>query len=218
MAIIDFIPERYHTGFQNILLISDDDFRAFRNSLSSAPLAVSPSSLAQSIEEVSGKEFPDLTEVFISVGSLSPYLEKNKISELIQNISKVAVRDDLIKADQQRLFEERLSFLINDEHIFYSARGRDLITEYGEIFLNGRVITDIRPIFGIDIEQEPSCGLIVHNLHIHYQKETESSHKDIYMVLDSSDIRALKEVLERAEKKEASLLRIMEKSGMKRIQ
>lgn len=218
MALVDFIPERYHDGFKSIISFSDDDFKLLMESLRSVPLAVSPTDVVENIEKVTGKEFPNLTDVFVSVGSLSPYLEKDKIDELINNISRIAVRDELIEKDECDVFVDRLSFLINDEHVFYSARGRDLITEYGQVFLNGRIITDIRPIFGIDVEQQPSCGLIVHNLHIHYQQESESSHKDIYITLDSSDVRALKELLERAEKKEASLLSIMEKSGMKKIQ
>ena len=58
--------------------------------------------------------------------------------------------------------------------------------------------------------------MIIHNLDIHYHKDSEV-HKDIYIAMDSNDIKELLDVLQRAQKKEEVLLALLTKTGIENI-
>jgi len=53
--------------------------------------------------------------------------------------------------------------------------------------------------------EEPTAGVIIHKLHLHYRQGGEEPHKDIFIALDGNDIQILKDLLIRAQKKENAL-------------
>ena len=112
---------------------------------------------------------------------------------------------------------KRLRFLINNKQIYYAAKADSLISNYGNVFIQSKIISDIRPVFDIQIEDELKAGIISHNLNIHYQSNEEPYHKDISLVLNLNDIKTLKEMLIRAERKNIVLQNLLSKSGMKNL-
>ncbi len=215
MPLISFIPEKYEDGFEKLSLMEDKDFESLTEGLSLISLASSISVLADKISDNKGLDYDDLREIFTSVGSLAPFLDGDQMSkELVKEVSRLAIEGGILESDNKDKFEGRLLFLLTNKHIYYAAKARSLLTEYGSLFISSRVTTDIRPVFDIDISEAPKGGMIVHNLHIHYQCDGEAPHKDIYIALDSLDLKMLKDALLRAEKKEISLQEIFTKSGM----
>lgn len=92
-----------------------------------------------------------------------------------------------------------------------------MYSNYGNNFILCRVISDIRPVFDIEIDESPKAGIILHSLNIHYQSNEEPLHKNITLTLNSDSIKLLKEALTRAENKENSLKRILEMSEMRNL-
>ena len=81
--------------------------------------------------------------------------------------------------------------------------------------ISSKVISDIRPIFGFNVNEKPKAAVIVHQLHLHYhQGDEKEMHKDIYMALDNDDLQNLKETIERAQLKTKILHLMISQSNM----
>ena len=213
MPLISAIPEKYIGGFEKLSSLTNEDFEKIKEGISYTSLTFSLKKLADNIVEVKKVNPADLHQIFVSLGSILPYMEKvEAINELIDDIANIGVQKGFIK--DKNTFVERLTFLFSSPQIYYASKARELLTECGNIYIDSRLITDIRPVFGIDLDESPKGAMIIHNLHIHYQADEEGDHKDLFLALDAKDIKTLKDVLNRAEIKEKSLKTVIEKAGL----
>lgn len=213
MPIVNFIPSRYEEGFKELSSISDEKFESIKEGLSLTALVSSLTILAEKVADIQKLDVFTVREIFLSAGSLAPFLDKvEKVDDLVEDVANISVKKKFTK--DKSTFVERVKFLLTNKHLYFAAKSDEIVREYGNVYISSRIITDIRPVFDIDVDEVPKGGLIVHNLHIHYQADEERGHKDIYIALDSNDVKALKEALIRAEKKQKSLKSIFDKSGM----
>lgn len=213
MPVINFIPERYEYGFKRLSSLGEKQFNDLKEGLNLTALTSSLSALAEKIAEIKKLKVDDLLEIFRSVGSLLPLLEKKEvIEEIIEDIAKVGFEKKIVK--DKVVFAERLRFLFNSTQIYHASKANELSSEYKNIYLTSRITSDIRVVFSDDIEQAPKGAMITHNLHIHYRADHEGDHKDIYIALESDDIKTLKDALIRAEIKEKNLQKILGKANL----
>ncbi len=111
-------------------------------------------------------------------------------------------------------FTERLAALLAlDSLNSIALKAKELQAESERTFCDARIITDVRPVFGENIEDSPAM-IIVHTLKIGFH---ESGHKDIYVALDAGDIANLKKTLQRAEDKANKLKAILDKAGLRNL-
>lgn len=123
MSLINFIPEKYEEGFTKIALVDDDYFGAIKEGLLYSSLVSSIGLLIKKIAEYKHLEPDDLRKIFISVGSLTPYLDGEAvIKQLVDDIAKTAIETTLIEANSKQKFIERLSFLLSNKNIYYASR------------------------------------------------------------------------------------------------
>ena len=87
------------------------------------------------------------------------------------------------------------------------AKAATILTESERLFEDGRIITEIRPIFADNLDDRPPAALIVHTLRIKYY-DAEGP-KEFYVALKSSDVQKLKKTTQRALTKEQNLRRIV---------
>jgi hypothetical protein len=215
MPLISFIPERYEEGLKRMVSIDDKVFASILEGLSYTSLVSSLSILTDRVTKINNNlDTTDLREIFLSAGSLTVFLDKGTIQQIVDDITALMEKKGFINSEKIDTLKQRLSLLLENQQIYFAAKANRLMTEYGSVYINSRVITDIRPIFGPKVEDVPKAGVIVHNLHIHYQAEAEGNHKDIFLALDSKDIKTLKEALIRAEKKESALQALYDKMGL----
>jgi hypothetical protein len=80
------------------------------------------------------------------------------------------------------------------------------------VYLDSRVLTDIRPIFSLKEDLHPTAAVIIHNLE--FVTHTDDRHTYTYIALDPNDLRKLKRTLERALQKEEILKKSVVASGM----
>ncbi len=203
MPKINFIPERYEEGFKKISSIDEELFKDINEGLSTSPLVSSLGELSESIAKLKEINENDVSEIFSSAGSLTPFIEtEENLDEITEDVSAIAIEEQIIDERNKKKFKTRLTSLLRSKQLFYASKVNGLLTEYGNVFLQSRIVTDIRPVFGINPNDAPEAGIIIHNLHIHYQDDSEGAHKDFYIALDSNDIKNLKAALIRAEAKE----------------
>ena len=84
-----------------------------------------------------------------------------------------------------------------------AAKAGNVVTEQDKIFLRARVLTDIRPVFKEDPGEKPYAVAIIHTMKIHYQQG--GALKSFFAAMDDRDLELLKDVLDRAQKKSATL-------------
>lgn len=215
MPIVTFIPERYKQGFENITNLKPKEFTALKEGLSLMALVSNKDTLAAKLSDSKNLEYNVLSEIFDSVGSLIGVAEDDdKTNEIIEDLAEIAIDEKLIKPTDGNRFKERVLFLIQNQHLYYAAKTENLNSEFANLYLSAKIVSDIRPVFGINIDEPPKGAIVIHNLHIHYRAHREDAHKDIYLALDSTDIESMITNLKRAQQKEASLKHIFKKSDM----
>ena len=237
MPSIVSIPEEYKVGFKDIFLLDESDFSSIVEGLKGISLTSSIKKLAIAATIFKPSIHDMVANIFLSVGSLTSFIEKGVSIEEISHDICIVLSDELLEeteglnedeeiedglsglleeSGKQKLIE-RLSTLLETERLYYAAKANDLMYEYQNVFIQAKMVTDVRPIFNIKIEKAPIAGLIIHNLHIHYRGDRESEHRDIFLALDSDDLKSLKDTLIRAETKEKSLDSVFKKSEIERI-
>lgn len=84
-----------------------------------------------------------------------------------------------------------------------SVKAESLLTRNERQFVYATVSTELRPIFGANVEAAPNYGIIVHNLILNIREGGNS--RPIGLALTSNDVLTLGEVLNRAWKKDVTL-------------
>ncbi|HEV7405933.1 MAG TPA: hypothetical protein VGO11_23510 [Chthoniobacteraceae bacterium] len=90
-----------------------------------------------------------------------------------------------------------------DDTFGVSAKALSVSLDQERLFTECRILSDIRPVFGDDIDSAPKATVIIHKLRINYNEGGELRH--FYVSLDAEDLEALKSSVERALKKDAGL-------------
>lgn len=212
MPLIKAIPKIYRNGFQRLSEIDENHFTKMTDALEFFPWNSSLMVLIKKINDLTKLSIEDLQNIFFSVGSLISYIDSEKsLAEIVEDIFNVGIEEGLISKEVTN-FKSRLTYLLKDKHIYYASKGNSLKTEFGNVVINTKIITDVRPVFDIELDGAPKSALIIHNLHIHYQSDEEAYHKDIFLALDSNDLKELKSAIDRATQKENSLKVMLEKA------
>ena len=92
------------------------------------------------------------------------------------------------------------------------AKASVIVADHDCVFLQTRVLTDVRAIFGPDPEALPSGAAVTHMLAIAYQHN--GNRESFYLALSSGDIAKLVDTLNRALSKEKGLKKLLEKANV----
>jgi hypothetical protein len=129
-----------------------------------------------------------------------------------QFAATLAQSDDLALAQEEREpARTRLSSVLSAETLVTTYKAFDLLTEYDEVFLDGRIVTDIRPVFK-ESSISPAGAVIVHTLKVTYGKGHD--HFDHYVALDDADLAKLQKIVTRAIEKAAALRQVLQRTGL----
>jgi hypothetical protein len=109
--------------------------------------------------------------------------------------------------DQRNLLAARLARLLGIKaSLRITSKALDVLTDADRIFYSAKILTDIRPVFD-DEGKEIEAAVIIHNLRIHFGQDDD--HRDFFVALDTNDIKELRAVLDRANKKAESLQKLL---------
>jgi len=199
------IPESHKEGFKILSNLSEVDFKKLLNALSKINRGTLPDKLSTSLSEEANIEkniASEIAKILFSIYSLKERFGDNT-SEVTDELS-LALKNsdvDLGKKNKWDRLEERLKKMLSfDQTIGNTFKALKLLSEYDKIFVDSKIVTDIRPSFNDQDNMSTNTALIVHNLKVEYHKD--DGHEEIYLALDSSDLDELKRQIERAKKKE----------------
>ncbi len=108
--------------------------------------------------------------------------------------------DEIKGVDLRVLGSNLFSIFENSKNLKLTLKGQTLLLDNENIYLKGLIVSDIRLIFDKNITDSNRNGVIVHKLHISVRSNNKT--KNIFIALDSSDLKQLKEIVERAMLKE----------------
>ena len=105
-----------------------------------------------------------------------------------------------VDAQWRKLRKFFIAALSLERTVGTAAKAGIVLTQHERIFSGARIMTDLRPIFHLDVSQKPDAAVIVHMLQI-VQRDDFGNKTDQYFALDSNDIVVMKEIIERAMKR-----------------
>ncbi len=104
-------------------------------------------------------------------------------------------------------FGRRLAQLSSTPAIANLIKAHDVFSQHDQTFVDGRVFTDVRAVYGDDPDEPPSGAIVVHNLRLQYLREGEQ--RSITVALRRQDLEELAQQIERARRKAISLNRLI---------
>ena len=207
----------YQNGIKLFLVMENDSFQSFLAALETESPSLNLSKLAQSVsqsfQKISGV---DLLYVITILNSFYEFRSNRKLDndEVIQQVTKGCFEDEslaeLFDDRSKILFRERLFAVLNSENSLSLAHKiLDTTRNQERLFLESRILTDIRTIFKSDLV-EPLGAAITQVLKIEYLESNQR--KDFFVALEPEDIEQLYSQLNRARQK-ADSLKFMLKSA-----
>ena len=95
--------------------------------------------------------------------------------------------------------KSNLASLLSVRPLSMIAKARGIHTDHENTFCTVRILTDVRPVFDIDVKQEPVGFVIAHVLKIGYHHD--GKHTSLHIAMDKADIDNLMLALQRAKDK-----------------
>jgi hypothetical protein len=213
------IPEPYRPGVSVLANLPESSYKAILEALSRSPSSFTRNRelvawIASEVKDTPALDLAKLVDTLTSLYRLRLRRPGTSIQTLADDVT-VAARDiPNFKVPEGVAFTERLAALLALNSLNTIAlKAKELQLESERTFCEARIITDVRPVFGENVDDSPSM-IIVHTLKLGFH---ESGHKDIYVALDAADIASLKKTLERAEDKARKLKALLDATGIRSI-
>lgn len=192
------IPKAYIPSFNWMNQAGDRDWNRLMTALENLPLACSIPSFKDRMPRNLDLEAPDmLWEAIYTLGGLFSIEEEeleSRVRKLVANFIEHSQDDE---AGQK--LPLRLKQLIPSLRSVYRAYGlNNLLMDNQTVFIESRIISDIRLLFESDIEIRERMAVVIHQLNLtvsHKGKEEKwsiSMNRDTLLSLKSSIERALK--------------------------
>jgi len=216
------VPQEQIGPIKKFLELPDEKIGGFLDALTGARPQFNVSDLVSEISEPLDVPRPladGIVRVLASIyltRDLGTPLEKFLDREVFAALKRAQVfpaEAENAEAQWKRLRKFLLAALSLERSLGTAAKAGPVLTQHERIFADARIMTDLRPIYHLDVSEKPDAAVIIHMLKI-TQRDNFGNRSDEYFALDSNDIKLMKNVLERAVRKENTLKGIMKNSGV----
>ena len=214
------IPEQALPGLMAIAHAEDEAISRFISGLRDSSPSIDVEDIAASISKEADVEFSFAVDVLRATTSMyflrdSSHFGTEEIAQIIAAELQRQLEDNEeslnLSNEEIALFQKRLSLLLEvGGSIETSLKASNLLADYENIYVQGRILTDIRPVFKTEIKDGMGGALIVHNLRIGYVNL--GSKGEFFVALDLNDLYELIEQLGRALDKENALKSLLDKA------
>lgn len=199
------IPDQAKGSLKRLLALSAEQRRQLIARVRATKPDLQVTKWASSIAEHFGPDKKDIEQVVWMLTTL--YLSRSPdqtVESLVDDVRRAAERsgdDELARASWDDVKPDLAALLSEDDTLGVTAKALDVMMQVERNFMVARIMTDLRPVFGGDVT--PAAGVVIHQLVVTYIQDGEDH--DVVFALDGNDIQALRAVLDRAARKEASL-------------
>lgn len=198
------IPEPFIPGFELIAKLKDKQVSAIKSALIGTPIGSGPEQTAKSLEgkaELKASEIRSILSTVFSLISLNIREEVAK-EEFINDIvtSYDEINPELKETNRKKLIDHLQILLEADGQVKHTIKAATLLRENEKIYIESRVLSDIRIVFEENIKKPKQCAVIIHQLKIAYHESGEP--KELFVALDNEDLKQLKETADRAIEKD----------------
>lgn len=218
------IPREARQKLAAIVQVSDDGFRELLRFLQShiesfgaiANVREAAKSLAHSRDVA-----PDIVQAVMPL-LVNQIAEGKKAEDVVAAVLAALHRGQtpaapLTTPKELALLKLRLGLILTDNAIVLKAKAMTLVNERSSLFSKAKIVSDLRPVFGAGkrgSKQVEACS-IIHTLVLTCGEGGQLVKRHI--ALDSSDLAALKAVIERAQSKEIGLSAFIEAAKVSKI-
>jgi len=207
------IPDRHLPGIRKIHELTDTEFRELYEKLKEAEASVVRARFVErEAIDIPGLSTDDATNIITALLWLASGQNQLQLG-IDQFAEAVSQSADLNQApNEYDSLAGRLSQLLSIKPIRLTWKAIDVLTQNEKAFLEARILTDMRPVFGDDVSDPPDVVVILHTLKIRYR--TGRRTEDIFVALDNKDIKELRAILDRAETKAETLKSSLQTAGL----
>ena len=172
--------------------------------------------VAGSVPSIPSEDLTEIIETIYSLYHVREFAEVTRarfIRDLVENLLS-NVDFGLTKVDASTV-GKKFQRLLNVKTLNILSKAIRLQRDGERIYCDARIISDIRPVFGDDIEKGPASAVITHTLKLTYHEMGE--HKEFFIVLDEQDLISLQETIDRAQSKNATLSDLLKSANIPRL-
>jgi hypothetical protein len=191
-------------GLLQLADLDAERFKLLEEALSKSGPTLSTDEMCRYLEQNVGLQKDDVSSILIALQAFTSAMQVHNLpmEQILQDARQFLVGYEGSKVEHT--LHRLRSLLEHPGGLSIAAKAVGVLTDHHNTFRTARILTDIRPIFGPAIEEIKMAGTtMVHTLKIEYSQERARKH--FYVALDTSDLKALKKIIERAEEKERVL-------------
>jgi hypothetical protein len=206
------IPAQLRAGLESLASLTPDQAAEVVGAVSSAE----PFKSVRELEAVVRDALPSTAKapaerIVASLISLSSIARSSDI----ETVSEAVSQSDRLELDDEARAALRgvMDALLRSKAVFSTASAIELLTQHPQNFRASRVVTDIRPVFAEDASEPPMGAVLIQTLQLQTWDRNGDS-ETLYVAMDEADLRELRDDIERAIGKTATLRAMLDEQGV----
>ena len=215
MAVLN-IPEEHASGLTKLQSLPKEKASLLREALTSAAekkdgAEFSPSDL-RPIDGVPEDDIEQIVDAITGLHHARAFFETpidEFVDDVVESLRSAPKSGFSSGTAAIHAFKERMRDFLEIDQLALAAKSNVLRFEHERILQSLKILTDVRPIFGIDVEKPPEAVAIGHMLKVAYRRGGRLEEE--FFALDEDDLRSLKNAVQRAESKANSLRAMLAK-------
>ena len=209
------VPDVFVLAFAKLHEISEDGFSALLRATEvlRSPTGVSDfAALASESAEIDHKIAATLLDALLS---LIAHADEQGL-DLDQLIDGIPAAEALgLDRPGQQLLASRIRALVRHGPMRVLYKGVNLTMQHERLFLECGITTDVRPVFGDEIEDGLAAAVLTHSLRIDFIRA--GTRDCFHAALDQQDLVSMKATIDRALAKASSLRDTLESAGISNL-
>ena len=199
------IPDAFISAYQILSKISIETVSILSKELEQIRIGANPDEILETLVKSNKIELPKselepvIEAIFSSYGLINregQHNIQNVINDLVESFCETPSNENNhlnLKSNLQQLLKV-------GSRLDLTHKTFQLLSDYDKIYINSRIISDVRIIFNDDLKNSNQEAAIVHQLKMEYHERGEV--KNMFFALDINDLEDIKEHINRAIEKE----------------
>jgi hypothetical protein len=190
------VPPLYRRALVALAALPREEWLALGESLTSGERLLTTQELEERVERFA-PSFDESPESLIAAAlslSAQRVSDPRTAAEVAEGVSLSPQLEMTSEARQD--VKERLSKLLTVSAVRLAAKALDLAGDYEHLFVDARILTDVRPVFPDDETKAPAAAVIVDTLKINYYGP-DGNLRSFHVALDQAELDELRKVIVR---------------------